>query len=208
MSLDCPPGQLDNISGSGLYIPLDLTTGASSLAFENACDAPLGFLECACGQCSGDTSLPCRNDGECAAAGAGSCTSIGAGVARVPNDCSDGDCFDLGDGKGTCLAGPVDTFCDGLLDADGEGFIGCTNNTDCAAVGSNCPGNDCGTCTETRQRSCFVNPIVAQGTPDTENPITVSTFCLPPTNNAAINGTSGSPGPVRVTVDQLTTLRY
>ena len=43
---------------------------------------------------------------------------------------------------------------------------------------------------------------------DTDNPTLVSTFCLPPTNNAAINGVTGSPGPVRVAVEQLTTLRY
>ena len=79
LSLDCPPAPLGNISGSGLNIPLELTTGASSLPFDNQCDSPLGFLDCACGQCSGDTSLPCRNDAECALAGAGTCTSIRLG---------------------------------------------------------------------------------------------------------------------------------
>ena len=147
------------------------------------------------------------DDSVCAGAGAGTCTAIGSGVSRVPNDCADGVCTDLGSGKGTCLAGPSDTFCDGALNADGEGFIGCNTDGDCDSVAGVC-GGDCGNCTDSRDRACFLDPIVAAGTPSTENPVLVSTFCLPPTNNAAINGVSGQPGPVRVTVDQLTQLRY
>jgi hypothetical protein len=207
LSLDCPPSQLANISGSGLNIPLELTTGATILPFENSCDSPLGFLDCACGMCSGQTDLPCRNDQECIDAGAGTCTSIGSGVARVPNDCADGVCTPVGD-KGTCEAGPNDTYCDGALNADGDGYIGCATNADCAAVNSECQGNNCGSCTDAQERPCFADPILAVGTPDVENPVLVSTFCLPPTSNAAINGVSGSPGPVRVRVDQLTELRY
>lgn len=207
LSLDCPSDQLANISGSGLKIPLELTTGATSLPFANACDSPLGSLSCACGVCSGDITLPCRDNAECAAAAAGTCTSIGSGVARVPNECGDGVCSVLSGEIGTCLAGPTDRFCSGLLDAQGDGFIGCTSNADCTAVNSVCGGN-CGTCTITRQRACFLNPIDAAGVADTDNPTLVSTFCLPPTNNAAINGVTGTPGPVRVAVEQLTNLRY
>lgn len=207
LSLDCPPASLANISGSGLNIELELTTGATSLPFSNACDSPLGFLDCACGVCSGDGSIPCRDDSECAAQAIGTCTAIGSGVSRVPNDCADGVCSPAGGDKGTCLAGPTDTFCDGALNADGDGFIGCSTNGDCDSVAGVC-GGDCGNCADTRQRACFLDPIVAAGTPSTENPVLVSTFCLPPTNNAAINGVSGQPGPVRVTVDQLTQLRY
>jgi hypothetical protein len=207
LSLDCTASQLSNISGEGLFIPLELTTGSTSLAFENSCDSPLEALDCACGQCSGNAALPCRNDGECAAALAGSCTAIGSGVNRVPNQCANGTCSPAGDDKGTCLAGPNDTFCDGAVDAQGRGYIGCANNADCATVSSVC-GGDCGNCTDSRQRGCFLDPIVDQGIPDTENPIRVSTFCLGPTNNDAINGVSGTPGPVRVIVDQLTNLRY
>jgi hypothetical protein len=145
VSLDCPPEQLANISGSGLNITLELTTGSSSLAFENSCDSPLGFLDCACGVCSGDTTLACRNNTECANAAAGTCTAVGSGVARQPNECSDLTCTQVGITEtGTCLAGPNDTFCDGLLDASGDGFIGCTSDVDCDAVGSVCPGGDCG----------------------------------------------------------------
>jgi len=207
LSLDCSPSPLANISGAGLNIELALTTGASSLAFENQCDAPLGFLDCACGVCSGDGGIPCRNDTECADLGAGTCTAIGSGVSRVPNDCSDGACSPAGGDKGICLAGPDDLFCDGALTADGEGYIGCSTNADCVVVAAAC-GGDCGNCTDTHLRSCFLDPIVAVGTPSTDNPTLVSTFCLPPTNNAAINGVSGQPGPVRVTVDQLTQLHY
>lgn len=207
LSLDCPPEALANISGSGLNIDLELTTSATSLPFSNACDSPLGFLDCACGVCSGDGGLPCRDDGECALAGAGTCTAIGSGVSRVPNDCGDGVCSPAGGDRGTCLAGPDDKFCDGALNADGDGYIGCNTDGDCDSVASVC-GGDCGNCTVSQQRACFLDPIVAVGTPSTENPVLVSTFCLPPTNNAAINGVSGQPGPVRVTVDQLTQLRY
>jgi hypothetical protein len=147
------------------------------------------------------------DDSVCADAGAGTCTAIGSGVSRVPNDCGDGVCTPIGGDKGSCLAGPSDTFCDGALNADGEGFIGCNSDGDCDSVAGVC-GGDCGNCSDSRDRACFLDPIVAVGTPSTENPILVSTFCLPPTNNAAINGVSGQPGPVRVTVDQLTQLRY
>ena len=58
----------------------------------------------------------------------------------MPNDCADGVCTDLGGGKGTCLAGPNDTYCSGALNADGDGYIGCGNNGDCAAVDSECGG--------------------------------------------------------------------
>jgi hypothetical protein len=164
-------------------------------------------LACACGVCTGNTLLPCRNDAECADVGAGTCTSIGSGLPRVPNDCGDGTCTPIGGDSGTCLAGPNDTYCDGALNSDGDGYIGCANNNDCDALASEC-GGDCGNCTDAHQRPCFLDPIVAAGTPSTTNPTLVSTFCLPPTSNAAINGVSGSPGPVRVKVDQLTELRY
>lgn len=210
LSLDCPPSPLKNISGAGLNIDLALTTGASSLAFENKCDGALSFLDCACGVCSGDESIPCRNDTECDVLGAGTCTSIGSGLERVPNACNDGDCAPIGGGYGVCLAGPKDLFCDGAVTVDGDGYIGCSTNTDCDVVKAAC-GGDCGNCidvADAKNRPCFLDPIVAVGTPSTENPTLVSTFCLPPTNNDAINGVSGQPGPVRVTVNQLTQLHY
>jgi hypothetical protein len=208
LSLDCPPEQLANISGSGLIIPIELTTGSTSLAFENACDAPLGALDCACGQCSGNTLIPCRNDQECNDLAIGTCTAIGSGVNRVPNDCSDGECVDIGGGHGECNTGPDDKFCDGLLDGNGNGFLGCSVDGDCDSISFLCPNNNCGTCSNQRRRACYLDPIVATGTPDVDNPTLVSTFCLPPTNNAAINGVTGTPGAVRLTIDQTTKRRY
>jgi len=42
ISLDCPPDPLSNISGAGLQLALDLTTGSASLPFNVSCDFPLG----------------------------------------------------------------------------------------------------------------------------------------------------------------------
>ena len=211
LSLDCPPDPLSNITGFGLEIPLELTTGSSSLGFDNSCDPPLGAFACACGVCTGATGTPCRNDAECASIAAGTCTAIGGGIPRVPNACADGICsVDVGE-QGVCNAGPTDKFCDLELTAEGDGYIGCTSNADCSAVsvvcGDGSPGS-CGNCTISRTRACFLDPINSTGTPDKENPITVSTFCLPPTASGAINVVTGSPGPARVTVSQLTNLRF
>jgi len=43
---------------------------------------------------------------------------------------------------------------------------------------------------------------------DVDNPLLVSTFCLPPTGNASLNGITGSPGPVRLGTDMLTELLF
>jgi hypothetical protein len=116
LSLDCKT--TTNISGAGLKINLTFTTGHSELAFENKCDSPLDLLDCACGVCTGDTSLACRNDAECATAGVGTCTTYGGGAAkkRQPNSCSDNTCTDIGQALGRCNAGAggdSTTFCDG-----------------------------------------------------------------------------------------------
>ena len=213
LSLDCAPDPLSNITGVGLNIPLELTTGSTLLEAENACDGVLGFLDCFCGVCSLDVSFPCRNDGECSSAGKGTCSSFGTGLARQPDDCqSVGGCEDPdGNGIGECAdPGPIDTFCDGAVRSNGQGYIGCSSNVDCDVVGSECPDNDCGTCSLTKRRSCFstANGISATGTPDVFRPISVGTFCIPPTNNAAINGVSGSPGPVRAITETQTTKRF
>jgi hypothetical protein len=208
LSLDCVPGTATNISGTGLTIGLNLTTGNSSLPFANPCDSPLGFLDCACGVCTGDSTQPCRDDSECASAAAGTCASHGSGVNRQPNQCSDLTCTAIGDDKGECQGGPLDRSCDGLVRANGDGFLKCLENADCDAISTLCPGNDCGDCSLTKLRPCFLDPIAAQGIADPDDPLLVSTFCIPPTNNAAINGTSGLPGPARVAVDSLVTLNY
>ena len=81
----------------------------------------------------------------------------------------------------------------------------CTTNADCVALDEEC-GGDCGDCTLTQTRSCFVDPIAVSGVADTQTPLGVSTFCIPPTSNVGINEVSGLPGPSR-TLIQLRTLR-
>lgn len=205
VSLDCPPAGLP-ITGSGLKVNLAFTTGTQDLAFEVACSSPNELDDCACAMCSGDSSIACRNDLECSSVGAGTCSSGGGGVPRQENGCADSICTDLGSGtNGICNAGPFDGRCDGLLTAEGNGFIGCSTNFDCD---EGVIGIDAGDCTISQQRLCFLDPITATGTPDPENPIMVSTYCQGPVGSTAINSTAGLPGPSRVRLDALTTLSY
>jgi len=215
-SLDCPPNPLANISGTGLGIDLGMSTGTSSLGFDNACDAPLGFMDCACGTCSGDTGMPCRNDAECADAGTGTCTSFGIGAARAPNSCATQgvpeplacSATDPDGLYGECTYGPDDKFCDGQLRANGNGYIACNSDADCISVDSVCDGGDCGGCTVEMRRKCFVDPIKTSGVPDTETPILSGQFCIPPVANVAINGAAGLPGAGRVTIEMDATRLY
>ena len=217
LALDCPPVPGTNITGVGIRIPFTFTTGHTELAFENKCDNPLGFLNCACGVCTLDNTLPCKNDAECAASSAGTCTSKGSGVARQPNGCGDvvAGCVAAGDDKGECNSAADELqYCDGVVRANGHGIVACATNSDC--LNSDCDdvnvglqSGSCGTtCSLTQPRPCFLNPIVDDGRPDTENPLLVGTFCLAPTNNTAINGAAGNPGPVRVAADMITQLVY
>ncbi len=214
LSLDCPPSPGANISGAGLNIPISFTTGSSSLAFESPCDAPLQFLDCACGVCSLAISKPCGNNSDCGG-GEGLCNTNGGGQAaqRLPNSCSDLICTDVGGGKGECQAGVIDVddlqFCDGQVKANGHGYLVCLSQGDCDTADPECDGGDCGTCGGvTEQRPCFNDPIVVSGIADPDNPNIAATFCIPPTSNAAINGAAGTPAAGRVIVDQLTTLIY
>ncbi len=202
LSLDCVPTSLENISGTGLKISFELTTGASSLGAEVACDSPLGAFDCFCGQCSGDTLIACRNDAECSGIGAGTCTANTGGTGRQPNDCNNfGSCADIGDSKGEC-SDKSDSWCEGLIKANGRGFLGCLSNADCINTSFPCPGDDCGPCTLTQDRSCFLDPIETQGVASVGDPVLAGTFCIPPTLNSAINTASGLVGPGRVVVQQ------
>jgi hypothetical protein len=217
LALDCPPSPSTNITGVGMRIPFVLTTGRTELAFENKCDTPLSALECACGICTGDPTLSCRNTDECAAAGAGTCASKGNGVGRVPNGCRDvsAGCVAAGDNKGEC-ADPAENmaFCDGVVRANGNGIVGCATDGDCQS--SDCddvtPGlqvGSCGSaCAMSQPRPCFLNPIVDEGFPSTREPSLVGTFCLAPTSNAAINSVTGNPGPARMKAQMLVQLSY
>ncbi|MFN2378078.1 MAG: hypothetical protein ABR538_16225 [Candidatus Binatia bacterium] len=218
-SLDCPLASGANISGSGLAIILPLTTGTSTKDAEDPCESPNASLDCFCGACSVDTTVSCNNDTECANLGLGSCGAGNPpGVDRKPNNCSDGNCFDIGaTDRGGCLGTPdVDLFCSGALFANGKGIISCGVDADCDTYETGspnpdswvCPFDECGTCTSDSLRSCFLDPIELTGTPDPENPILVGTFCLPPSSNGSVNNSAGSPGPGAVQTDALIELRY
>jgi len=191
-SLDCFPTPGTNVSGAGLRIDLPFTTGLSSLPFANQCEAPLGSLSCACGMCSLDPTLACRNDAECASAAAGTCTSSFPGVDRRPNSCDDLTCSDVGGEHGECLTGggTDDDYCDGVVRIDGGGIFVCVNNADCPA--------GTGACTLTETRRCFLDPIQVVGDADATEPLLVTTTCIAPTTNGAINAANGLPGPSRL----------
>jgi len=198
LSLDCSPAPLQNITGQGLALDLALTTGAVSVPFNLSCDFPLNAESCACAVCSGDASLACNDDSECVLAGAGTCTSAGGGTARQPNACGNLTCADLGDGRGECSAGPDVMACDGVVRANGGGYVLCSNDSECQ-VGA--IGFDAGQCTLVESRPCFLDPIVASGTPDPDKAIMVAGFCVPPTSSSGVNSATGLPGPSRVQVE-------
>jgi hypothetical protein len=201
VSLDCFPAPGSNVSGAGLKVDLSpLTTGATSLAFAPSCSAPLGALQCACAQCSGDSTIACENDAECAAVLAGTCTAS-TGASRTPNGCDSAfacsaTAAPLHAPDGSCTTGPDDFFCNGYTLGNGQPFAPCLSNADCTAYGP-----AAGACTISKRRECFTNPINATGDADPSAPMFVSTFCLPPTSNAAVNVTYGYTGPGRLCVE-------
>jgi len=205
-SLDCVPVATQNVSGQGLRINPAFGTGTQNLPFGTSCDFPLGGLSCACAVCSGAVGVPCNSNDECT--GIGTCTSTGGGEARKPNACSDQTCTDIGNGFGECQAGPDVHYCDGQLRANGKGFISCLTNGDCDAVDSACNNNNCGNCTITERRSCFLDPIISSGSADPESPIIASTYCVPPTSSTGINAATGLPGPSRSVVQVETRRSY
>lgn len=204
VSLDCPPAANTNVTGTGIELPLALTTGTTSLPFGTKCDFPLQVLDCACAVCSGDTSLACNSNTDCSDVGAGTCTSGGGGPQRRPNACSDLVCTDIGNEEGECQGGvglDVNHFCSGELRANGEGYMTCLDNSDCAFNDPICSGGDCGDCTMTTNASCFLNPIVGAGAPGTGTQVVAATFCIPATTSSGVNGGGGLPGPSRAVIE-------
>ena len=217
VSLDCPPSVLQNISGTGLEINLNLTTHTVEMPFENDNDYPSVPGLVACGVCSGNTAYPCANNAECAAAGHGACDSYGGGVGRLPNACNQGEtCVDAegagGSGiVGECPTGPTDTYCDGEVRANGNGFLTCGSDAECRVSDPECGDGSqgsCGNCTLAMQRACFLDPVRAVGTPSTDAPTVVSIFCIPPLSSDAVNAAAGLPGPGRVYVSMETEMAY
>jgi cysteine-rich repeat protein len=191
LSLDCAPDPGKNVSGSGLKITLDTTTGSVALPPASiTCGFDAAPELCPCGVCSQDSAVTCTSNADCT--GLGVCGKVGN--APRQNTCpTDGICNDIGGGKGECNQGSI-SFCDGITRADGTGFIQCNNNADCAAYGP-----VTGSCSLSSPQACFLDPITATGVPDPNTPVAVAAFCIPPTGNGGINTVAGLPGPARVT---------
>jgi hypothetical protein len=178
-SWDCLPTSAANISGTGLLINLNSSTGEQIRPNALPCDTP-GGAECPCRLCSGNGNLGCSSDAECAAAGAGTCTVTG-GAGVVLNQCDGFACS----ANGQCTTGPVDTYCDDTVHPDGRGFLPCSSDGDCST----------GTCSVIDLRRCFPDPTTISGDPDRYEPVTGALFCIAPTSNVAINLAAGLPGP-------------
>jgi hypothetical protein len=97
-SLDCFPNS-PNVSGAGLIVNLDQTTGTSTLNSNVPC-APSNSLLCPCGVCSQDGTIPCHGDAEC---GTGNTCKSKTQFEPLPTQCN-GNCVDIGGGEGQCDA--------------------------------------------------------------------------------------------------------
>lgn len=199
VSLDCPPLSGQKVTGNGLALNLDLTTGSASLPFNVPCDyLSYPTFKCACAVCSNDPARACDSNAECTAPG--TCTSPGAGQPRQPNACSDLTCTDVGDGVGQCANGPAVKYCDGIVRANGRGYLTCEDDTTCQNSAIGTPGQ-AGDCILVEPRSCFLDPIAAAGTPDPDRAIMVAAFCVPPTGSTSVDAGTGLPGPSRIAVE-------
>ncbi len=186
-SLDCQPSGLTNISGGGLALSVDLNTEYAEMPFTLPCDT--AGESCPCRVCSGDSSVGCHDDSECAALALGTCTG-GGGAGVQPNDCADRICSP----SGVCDAGPTDKYCDGQTYANGRGYISCVSDADCTALSA-------GSCTLTENRRCFPDPIVVDGRPGVLGANLGTNSCIGLTSSAVINQASGLPGAVRVALE-------
>ena len=199
-SMDCMPSGFANLSGLGLPISLELSSGNASLTAGLSCAGPFQAFDCHCMQCSGDTTVPCSSDAECSAVDAGTCSSLGVGDSGLSNSCADGVCTPnvapADTTMGYCAAGPAVTECDGILLASGEGFLACASNTDCSISGGGVV--DAGSCTLSKARWCFLDTVQADGSAIPGSPVGGSVFCIPPSGSQSVNHSAGLPGPGRV----------
>jgi cysteine-rich repeat protein len=151
-------------------------------------------------RCDKELTIRCANNTECqnrnvAPCNPSTCSSTGVGEAPQPNDCTNLQCSDIGGGKGQCTTGPNDTFCEGVVKADGGGVYACNSNAGCSPSSI---GVDGGLCALVVRRPCLLDPIVATGAAHPSFPVGAATFCIPPTTNAGINKVAGLPGPGRI----------
>jgi len=216
VSLDCPPTAGSNVSGAGLGMNLDASTGSevTTLAATSPDCRAAGFTteECFCDVCTGDLTTPCSDDDECAALLPGTCGAAGGGEPTRPNACTNpSGCVAQGGNEGACsIAGPVDMICDGATDLR----LLCLNNADCVNYDPLCPGADCGDCLVGVERRCFLtdgtigDQLIAAGAPDlpafeTSTPILAATTCIGFSGSPAVNFAAGWPGPVRLNLKGL-----
>ncbi|GEM_PF-2313539 len=204
-SLDCPADPANRVSGPiGLHTALTLGDAAVSLPFATPCDFPFESYACACAVCSLDWSVACRDDTDCV--GRGACDSHGFGVRRLPNGCSDLACSEAGGGLGECSGGPVESYCDGALRANGTGYIVCLTNADCDV-------SSAGNCSLSERRRCFADPIAVVGSAHPNLPVLADSICVPPIstelNPLTVTDTViGLPGAKRVVRNFVVQRRY
>lgn len=206
-SLDCMPHPGSRITG-GLVRRLTLSTDSASLTAAIANPAYCASGVCHCSYCSGNPSVACSLDSECGALNAGTC---GAAVTNNPSEnvCTGGpaNCTDDGTGSGRCSSGPVDRFCDGFTEWDGRGLLPCSTNGDCNANDCNGDGiaspGECGTCSVSVDRACFLPTIATEGAPGVFDARAGAVFCVPnPEPPPLFNfGSHGYPGPGRLQLD-------
>ena len=202
-SLDCMPEVGKNVSGQGIPIDLTLSSGTRTMTATKACPFPYQLNNCHCLQCDGDTSVPCNNDAECAAVGAGTCADLGGGEAKGPDACISFSttCTATTGNEAEC-PGVVEKTCDGLVKSSGEGYLACSVDADCQ-FGVLSAGN----CTLAKTRECFLPTIQADGVATPGRPEGASVFCIAPVSSSGVNSAVGLPGAGRV-VQQLTTTLY
>jgi hypothetical protein len=201
-SFDCLPGAAMLGSTTPVTRRLQLSTAGDTLSYSLPCDFPNQHLACPCATCAGDTSVACASDADCTAAGTtGPCGRRGAGALRKPNVCDGNACADTGDGiHGTCATGPDELFCDGMLFAHGAPYLPCLTNADCAAIDEACAG-DCGECTITKRRACFVDPIETPVFATPTRAVLSDVLCMAPGASQGLDLVAGLAGPERVMLE-------
>lgn len=189
-------------SGQGGYCSLIRDPAASSCATNTDCASvnvgpciPVGATK----RCSGELTIACVTNTDCEARPGGeclpsTCSSNRYGEPPLPNQCDGLACTDLGGGEGRCTMGPDERYCDGVVNADGSGILACNVNSDCLPGVLGIDGGHCGV---VERRACFPGTVAASGRADPAFPLTVATYCSPPTANVAVNSVLGLPGPVR-----------
>jgi len=188
-SLDCFPAGAT--VAQGIVADHMLTTGSTGLGSLVPCSVG-GALDCHCGVCQTDQTIPCSSDANCPTGDV--CGDFQPGVNPLPNPCDDIFCTEnAGDpGQGSCLADSPVTYCDGVLRAEGTGLLNCTTNADCVPPAKTI---NAGNCLLEEQPRCYPASFSLTGTPSPTAPYVVSAVCQAPSNSPSANFVAGYPGP-------------